>query len=66
LQKLKSLRDEDAESDDEDRTVAREAVGELKACLSKKIRSSKFALNLKELKQDPVKAGGPSDKFRTK
>lgn len=47
LKKLKSLRDDDAGSDDES-ICAKEAVGELKEALSRKIKSE-FALDLKKL-----------------
>ncbi|KAL7414485.1 hypothetical protein BDY24DRAFT_25246 [Mrakia frigida] len=62
--KFRSRRNEDADSEDEGET-AKAAVSELKSVLSKKIRS-KFILDVKALKQDSLKAGGPSDKFRTK
>lgn len=51
--------------DDESGVRSEAAVRKLKTVLAKKIRG-KFALDLKLLKQDPIKAGGPSDKFRTK
>ena len=52
-------------ADADENETSEEGLHHLKKCIAKKVRS-KYTLNLAELKPDPVKAGGPEDRYRTK